>query len=396
MPCLGAALAIYAGSARYAGLILKNPAAVRIGLVSYSLYLVHWPVIVFGQLWLYHPLSPFELAIAVVVSYATAELMYHYIEQPFRTGPAAQRFLPYGAMGAAAMLLVSVLAYTAKVDDGWSWRLPDDLRQVATENRRTSPEIVGSIGCQASCDFGNPGAPTILLVGDSHIDQYTKTLNRMAGDKYHFHLAYSPSCFFGATMISHPTPDLSPLCEQANAALHEWLKTNRPQAIIAAERWPGYRSILYKNGQTLKIDDPTALYSLMLHDIAALYAGFTGPVIVLAHTPSTTAQCFLKPRLAALRCPKVVPIEDDEVRAAFAAFRPTTTLNMTLVSPDEALCPNRLCNIRDGRGHPLYSDVVHVSVYGAALIVPKILSALHEASPRPPGVALGQQGSYPR
>jgi peptidoglycan/LPS O-acetylase OafA/YrhL len=40
---VGTALLIYSGSARYAGRILNNPVAVGVGLVSYSLYLVHWP-----------------------------------------------------------------------------------------------------------------------------------------------------------------------------------------------------------------------------------------------------------------------------------------------------------------------------------------------------------------
>src|SRR5262249_4173516 len=60
VPCFGAALVIYAGASRYVAALLRNAVAVRIGLVSYSLYLVHWPIIVFAQLYLYRPLTPFE------------------------------------------------------------------------------------------------------------------------------------------------------------------------------------------------------------------------------------------------------------------------------------------------------------------------------------------------
>jgi peptidoglycan/LPS O-acetylase OafA/YrhL len=54
----GTALLIYSGSARYAGRILNNPVAVGVGLVSYSLYLVHWPIIVFYRYWKFDDLGP--------------------------------------------------------------------------------------------------------------------------------------------------------------------------------------------------------------------------------------------------------------------------------------------------------------------------------------------------
>jgi hypothetical protein len=46
-PCLGAGLALYDGGARLTDALLPNPVSVGIGRVSYSAYLVHWPIIVF-------------------------------------------------------------------------------------------------------------------------------------------------------------------------------------------------------------------------------------------------------------------------------------------------------------------------------------------------------------
>ncbi len=49
VPCVGAALVILTGTAPRVGLLLRNSVAVGIGLISYSVYLVHWPIIVFDR-----------------------------------------------------------------------------------------------------------------------------------------------------------------------------------------------------------------------------------------------------------------------------------------------------------------------------------------------------------
>ena len=46
LPAVGSALIIFAGPSRMLSRLLDNPIMVGVGLISYSLYLVHWPIIV--------------------------------------------------------------------------------------------------------------------------------------------------------------------------------------------------------------------------------------------------------------------------------------------------------------------------------------------------------------
>ncbi len=83
-PAVGASFLIYAGYCRYMGFLLTNPLSRGIGLISYSLYLIHWPLIVFTQYINDGELLSYQKTFLLVISIMLATLMYFYIEQPFR------------------------------------------------------------------------------------------------------------------------------------------------------------------------------------------------------------------------------------------------------------------------------------------------------------------------
>src|SRR5690606_26705812 len=80
LPCIGTALVIFANSRNHArdltvsGAMLASRPVVFIGLISYSLYLVHWPMLVLAKYWLGRSLTTLEtgVAIALMVSIAWA------------------------------------------------------------------------------------------------------------------------------------------------------------------------------------------------------------------------------------------------------------------------------------------------------------------------------------
>src|SRR5690606_19585969 len=85
-PVFGAAILIYvgAGGSTWVGRLLQLRPMVYLGLISYSLYLWHWPLIVFTRFWTgLEPLRPWIPAL-LVASLLAASASYHFIEQPFR------------------------------------------------------------------------------------------------------------------------------------------------------------------------------------------------------------------------------------------------------------------------------------------------------------------------
>ncbi|UGA47081.1 acyltransferase [Bradyrhizobium quebecense] len=98
LPVAGASLLI-ASQGSTVNRILSLRPFVGVGLISYSLYLWHWPVLVFLQGYLFRPLNDTLGFIAVVLASALSVLTYFAIERPLRR---RSRVLPIGAAMAAA------------------------------------------------------------------------------------------------------------------------------------------------------------------------------------------------------------------------------------------------------------------------------------------------------
>ena len=86
IPCLGAALIIYSSMTQLSlvGKFLATPPMVAIGLLSYSIYLWHWPLLVFAHYW-YIDWVPGSIRLSILfLSVALAYLSWRFVEIPFR------------------------------------------------------------------------------------------------------------------------------------------------------------------------------------------------------------------------------------------------------------------------------------------------------------------------
>ncbi len=87
MPVLGTVLLIYAGTGHnktWVAHITTWRPAVILGLLSYSLYLWHWPIIVFLRYYLIRPFTPAEQLAVFLLSLLLAWVSWRYVERPFR------------------------------------------------------------------------------------------------------------------------------------------------------------------------------------------------------------------------------------------------------------------------------------------------------------------------
>ena len=146
-----------------------------LGRISYSLYLVHWPLIVFARAW-YGELTPALVAMLVVASLALSIALHHLVEQPMRQRRKPVVFLSGLAGATAALLWCASYAMNAKGNVNPAMRaalssiLPESKdAQDPTQPRRVkkSPYRIGRMDVE----------PSMGLWGDSHAMALVTTLD---------------------------------------------------------------------------------------------------------------------------------------------------------------------------------------------------------------------------
>ena len=250
-PCLGAAAVIHSGSATTtltSRLLAFSPIRF-IGLISYSLYLWHWPLIVFYRLFVDEP-GKIEKGGLVAACFLLATLSWKYVEQPFRTRPYRLNTHRTLLAGGAVMLSASVAAAVLSPLIEKVWTYPDRAKDVLSYEK---------------VDFGHMRVEKCFLISSalisssSHDNEFHYRDECLAtkpgpmnflilGDSYAAHLwpgfqAYYPSVNFLQATVGGCIPIIGaatedPLCSgMMKYITGEFLPRTHLDGIILSARW---------------------------------------------------------------------------------------------------------------------------------------------------------------
>lgn len=332
--------------------------AVWIGLISYSLYLWHWPVIVLMKqslpaAWLRMP----DRASAIVIMTTLAVLSWWVIERPFRSSRVSSRVIWWFAgLSSAALVLVGAGLIWSK---GVPQRFSPEIVRVASwldqDERRAGGErcftgLYADPGTPISpvCLKRDNTRPNVLILGDSHSNHLRDGL-----------IARYPQINFmragaaGCRVTIEPSADETPTCrafrEQVFGSL---LVDNPPSHVLLALFWgdDALRTLaptvawMKARGITVIIGGPVARYELPLPQIIALS--------MLRQDEGLPAR---------LRIPGA-----EEADARFAAF--AAAQGVGYMSSYTAMCPNNECILKTGPGLPVQTDSHHLSEPGSLLV----------------------------
>jgi peptidoglycan/LPS O-acetylase OafA/YrhL len=398
MPCVGAALLIYAGeTSTLTHRALSAKPVVFVGLISYSLYLWHWPLLVFTQTALNRVLLPWESCALVAMSFALAALSWRFVEQPFRHRTARGRH-PLFAGAAAAMALTALCGFGVASANGLPQRMQPAIRNILAEERNHEPRMDICFGLTAPdvsagrlCRIGSKRAttPSFILWGDSHADAVLPAVQKVAEEHGRAGLfAATNSC---APLLGVMRPDALP-CAPFNDAVAKLALHPEIRDVILDARWsknaygtaPGEG-----DGRIYPYDDEGKGTDLVSTE-AVFYRGLERTVRTLTNAgkhvtiiASVPEPGYSVPRVMAhLRMEKNwgTPTGDLKEFLAHQKFIFATMQAMQkkygvrVLYPHQILCASGACELaRNDR--PLYRDEHHLSVFGAMQLMPIVAQA---------------------
>jgi peptidoglycan/LPS O-acetylase OafA/YrhL len=234
MPVAGAVLIIAAGAgSRLNAWLLSNRVAVWFGLISYPLYLWHWPLL--SYCFIAKGGTP-TLAVrtaAVVLAIALAWLTYQFIEKPVRQ----KKFGPYITPILVSVMLIIGLSGVKAYLDG----------------QAVSPKVAAKATKAAP-----PSNPRVMLLGDSHAEHlYPGLRNAFGGDVANYTLR---GCIPFYDVDRYDSRFAPGICSAAmNKALKHFEEDSRLNTIILSSMGP-----VYLTGETFKGMDPARVTGLVV------------------------------------------------------------------------------------------------------------------------------------
>jgi len=376
LPCVGAALVIWGGQGENSlgRLLLTARPLVFLGLISYSLYLWHWPLIVFANLLNVEELTGLQKTAVAGTSIALAALTWRFIEQPFRRrgaeGFTRPAILWSGGLSLGGLVAVSLIFILSQ---GLPSRFSQQVLDLADAESDSSPlrkkchfDGTAKSHYEDTCVLGAAVPPKTIVYGDSHGVEFSVVLGSLAKSRNESIREITASACPPAADFSLPTRKE---CGRYNAAMLTKLVTINPSTIIIAANssawsmempdhyWPGLRNsltALSRAGHRL----------IVLGPIPHLPNHMQAPATVARWTGRGHDPANFKFSLG------------DRFRDVDANLRSIASdVNATYVPVAPALCKDELCNayLEDA---VLYFDDNHLSVRGAGIIAKKLLAPL--------------------
>lgn len=245
--CIATAALIYIGPAPFVGKILSNPLAAFLGRISYSLYLVHWPIIVLYRYSAGRPISSGEAAGLFVATVLTGWLLHVGVEQRFRYYDfKALRPGRYAAL--ASLMLAFLVAGLAWYGQGWAWRSSNYFprgfvfSQTQTHRYELFRKLCASRGWKA-CWAIPPdmdGKKLVVVTGDSHAADGFNMIYPALGDEYPIisGMGGCPPIAVGAEPVMRRP--ITPGCKQLNGIRTSTAYLARVDVLVISVLWGKY------------------------------------------------------------------------------------------------------------------------------------------------------------
>ncbi|UNK48988.1 acyltransferase [Lysobacter sp. S4-A87] len=348
-----------------AGALLRSRAMVFFGLISYSLYLWHWPLLAFDSL-----LSVQDSSLVVRlglcgVATTLAWASYRFVEGPVRKGP----FHGVRAIGGSAAISAALIVLAF----GLKYQLPAATADPAVVASTDYPTNI------ANCHFGfgmeirqlpakpcysDPGKPPqVVIWGDSHALAWQpfawELANRLGVSAVGFTLDSCPPVD-GYSHVDGRFPTQFKQCRRLNELVLEHVAGRQLDTIIMNGRWVSYFPEVpddrFSRAESVAIADG-------LERSVQVASRHARRVLIFLPSPQirdNSAKCISLHRLEACAASREEFDRSSARARALLKGLAARYQNVTLVDPADFLCDGGTCPVMKD-GYALYWDSHHVS-----------------------------------
>lgn len=377
-PVLGAAAIIHAGSSgsSLTKKLLELPPIVFIGLISYSLYLWHWPLIVLTRY--ANGMDPItdQLPRLFAASILAAWLSYRYIEQPFRHKKIISKKVVFGA-SAVFMSSMAIASSIGLINNGFENRFSaESIAYDKARHARIPLEHCDGRPSNSWCIIGDKNVkPSIILWGDSHMLAWSPGIDKVLRNqgKSAF-LAIQTSCWPLIEKIQNKEK-----CTRSRTNLVEFLSNdNQIKIIVISSYWPitptKEQNFIYSNNiynKSFEKAFKTTLDWLRKIDKTVM---LLGPIPTYDNSiPYLLAVSDNQHKKAPIKTSNEIIKRHQEFFETVRTYNKTA--NIKFLNPVDWLCqPECILSIN---GTSLYRDSNHLSIEGALALITHIENVLN-------------------
>lgn len=376
VPCMATALVIWGGG--QASWLLSKPPLTWIGKISYSLYLIHWPIVVFGKRAFPATSTATFAFIGICASIALAGVSYLAVEQPVRRWRKIFTRPVLFVFSSVSIIVLMVMAVVTIISGGFPSRFEASAKLSTTVT--ATPTLAGlsvndamafqkfdfeALFRQGACflrpeqtykdyrdDLCFPITGSVIaLWGDSHIAQYVEGLSSALGkDGFTIAQLTASACppLVGVDVASRPN------CKEFNDFAIFKLRKMRPALVVLSAVWTADPAqiaeidktieLLVASGVRVKIFGPSPIYKQSV------------PLLLAQRLQKTNFSAFSDEDMES------VVFDRDAVLLRHFANRH----DVEYISILSAVCPEKRCPIF-ANGAALHFDIAHLTSAGSAL-----------------------------
>jgi hypothetical protein len=311
LPVFGAVALIAGGpDAAVNRIVLSNRVAVFIGLISYPLYLWHWPLISYAYIIRAgRPPTLLMAGLLVAASFLFAWITYLFVEYPIRFGSHRGRT----QIATVSVAFLGACGLAVWIDGGVSERFPADLdiqkinaaKLDVTYGPTKGMEVMKYNTCSGgdTCKLGvrkeyalishiGSGDRKVALAGDSVLFHYGPRAQQLADEG-----RLAANTYFVTGPYCAPVPGITQQgefvdCSNVPSSLVDLVKREKVQSVVLGAAWTGYQSkdaLINRNGQTFPLSSVKgqgAFYA-NLEDYVRLLQGLGAEIYLIRGVPGS-------------------------------------------------------------------------------------------------------------